>query len=251
MGGLAERTGTHLPSVLIVKEESLRRDWWRRSLPRPTLAGVVALLALCVALGNTSLAAPLTSSGASVARQLARALTLSRHASATSKRALSMARQADATAVKALHSSGSAGPTGPPGPAGSPGRPGANGTAIGYATVEWCAGGCPDQPSAGWYTPDEGALGVDNTANFRHAATGVFCLHDLPFHVHNLVANLGPSTDTPTAHNNYLVQTQIGTGGTSCPTGGSADQNVVVEVRDQTGTLTDPDASAKILALLN
>ncbi len=235
----------------------------RQPRPRFTFANVCALLALFVALGGTSVAAPVGHAARSVIRDVARALHQSKNATAESRKAVRIARASAAMSKRALDrtlSPGPAGPAGPAGPGGTagtpgvPGRPGANGSAIGYATVEYCPGNCPDQPLAGWFTPDEEAVGVDNQANFNHPAAGVFCFQQLPFHAHTVVANLGPSTDT-VPHNNYTVQTAVGTTEDPipgpCQAAGAADQNAVVYIRDSNGAEVDPDQSAKLLLLFN
>ena len=113
---------------------------------------------------------------------------------------------------------------------------------------------CEDQPAIGWFTPDEEALGVDNTANFNNPAPGVFCFQQLPFHAHNLVANIGPGTGAA-SNEVYFVQTQVGTSEdpipAPCSPKGVADLNAVVYIRDANGALVEPDHSTKVLALFN
>jgi hypothetical protein len=79
----------------------------------------------------------------------------------------------------------------------------------------------------------------------------VFCFQELPFHAHNVVANISPGS----SNNNYTVQTLMGTSdhpiGAPCTPGNSADQNAVVYVRKPDGSLTDPDTSAKLYVLFN
>lgn len=228
----------------------------RRAKRRPNVATVLALIALFVALGGTSLGAPVRDAATSLAHRVTDALHTSHHAEATARRALKESRQAVATANAANAKTGATGPQGPTGATGATGaagRPGAQGSALGYAALEYCPGPnqCLDQDQAGWYAPDDDALGVDNTANFEYRNPGVFCFHALPFHAHNVVANIGPSA-TP-----YIVQATVGTTdhpitNPPCPTSGADDQNAVVEVRDpSTGNLVDPDHAVRLMIAFN
>jgi hypothetical protein len=226
--------------------------------PRIKFANAVAMLALFIALAGTSVGAPVREAAGGLAKSVGRALHLSKHADATARKALTAARHAEHTALDRAGVTGPAGPQGPQGPAGATGatgRPGAPGSAIGYATIEYCPGNCLDQQAVGWFTPDDDAFAIDNQANFNHGGTGIFCFQQLPFHAHNLVANLGPSTGSA-ATNEYTVQTLVGTSDkpiteAACSPSGAADQNAVVYVRKADGTLGDPDLSAKLYALFN
>jgi hypothetical protein len=228
-------------------DRSSRRP--RRSL---SFSNVVAVIALFVALGGTSLGAPVREAAGSLASRVTKALRTSKHSDATAKKALRTARRAQA---KADAVAGTPGPQGPAGRDGAAGKPGAAGAALGYAAVEYCASGnCPDQNTVDWFAPDDDALGVDNQANFKHPAAGTFCFHTLPFHLHNVVANLGPSSGGA-GTNLFIVQTQAGTADApvpvGCSPGGAADQNAVVYVRNLSGNLVDPDLSQRLLALFN
>ena len=248
------------------REPHKARRWPR---PRLTFANVTAALALFIALGGTAFGEPATQAAVSTAKKLAKALKV---ANAADKRA----RQALTAANAALTTGGPPGPAGPAGPAGPTGATGATGatgsqgpggpagadgprgnqgpagSALGYATIEYCPtpNTCEDMPTVGWFTPDEEALGVDNIDNFSNPADGVFCFQDLPFHVHNLVANIGPA-----GNNVYFVQTRVGTSEdpipAPCAPKGAADLNAVVYVRNAAGNLVDPDHAAKLLALFN
>jgi hypothetical protein len=233
------------------RDEQTRRPTGRkRGVAIPT---AIALVALFVSLGGTSLGEP----AVHAAGKAARALRIAKHSEKLSRTALRVADRAQKTADAALAKTAVPGPAGSNGAAGAPGAPGKPGSALGYAKVEYCAaGGCEDQPSIGWFAPDGDALGVDNTANFSHPNVGVFCFQLLPFHTRNVVANLGPSSGNDTS-NSRIVQTRVGTTddpiGTAdgCAPGGEADRNAVVYVRSAAGTLEDPDHSAKMLVLFN
>lgn len=251
------------------REPQKARRWPR---PRLTFANVTAVLALFIALGGTAFGEPATRAAVSTAKKLAKALKVANTADKRARQALTAANAALNTggppgpvgppgptgATGATGATGSQGPAGPPGADGPRGNQGPAGSALGYATIEYCPtpNTCEDMPSVGWFTPDEEALGVDNIDNFKHADAGVFCFHDLPFHTHNVVANIGPADPPDDPNNRYLVQTQVGTDEdpipASCSPQGAADLNAVVYVRNASdGKLADPDTSAKLLVLFN
>ncbi len=222
--------------------------------PRMSFASAVALLALFVALGGTSLGAPVRESASKLVHRVTTALRVSRHADSTAKRALTTARQA-LEAKTAAGAPGATGPAGATGATGATGRPGAAGSALGYAAIQYCPGGCLDQAAAGWFAPDDDALGVDNQVNFSHPDDGVFCFRGLSFHTHNAVANIGPTGDaSPTSR--YTVEVHVGSdefpvSSTDCPIqSGAPDQNVVLYVRDSAGALTDP-TDYRMMVLFN
>jgi len=236
-----------------------------RRMPRPrlTFANVVAVLALFVALGGTAFGDPALRAATSTAKKLAKALKVANTADKRARQALAAANAALTTGGP-TGSPGPQGPTGPTGPTGAEGpagpqgadgargNPGPAGSALAYATIEYCPtiNTCEDMPSIGWFTPDEEAKGVDNIDNFNNPAAGVFCFQQLPFHTHNVVANIGPA-----GKNVYFVQTRVGTDEdpipAPCSPQGGADLNAVVYVRDAAGNLVEPDHSAKLLVLFN
>jgi hypothetical protein len=224
-----------------------------RRRPAKSVASALALFALFIALGGTSLGAPVRESASKLAHRVATALRVSRHADTTAKRALTTARQALANGATGVP--GATGPGGATGATGPTGRPGAPGSALGYAAVQYCPGNCLDQAAAGWFAPDDDALGVDNQVNFSHPSDGVFCFRGLLFHTHNAVANIGPTGDAP-ATTRYTVEVHVGSdefpvSTTDCPTqSGAPDQNVALYVRDSAGALTNP-TSYRMMVLFN
>jgi hypothetical protein len=223
----------------------VRRRLAHRLKARLTFANVVALLALFLALGGTSFGRDTTTSAVSGVKK---ALGLSKKADRNSRKALTLARRAERNATAALAKAG----PGPSGAAGSPGLTGSAGSAVAYAAVEYCASGdCEDQPSVGWFAPDDEALAVDNTVNFSNPSPGVFCFRNLPPAVHNVTVSMAPSPRT------YIMQGRAGTLddpiGSPCSPSGGVQHNAIVEIRNPASpaTLIDPDTADKIFVVFN
>lgn len=218
-----------------------------RLRPRLTFGTVVAVVALFVALGGTSVGQPVVHAGASAASNLKQALKLGHKADRNSRHALKLARKADANAKAALAKSGVAGPAGA---GGGPGLQGQPGSALGFAQVEYCPGVCPDQSTPGWFVEDEGSHVVDNMANFANPQDGVYCFSNLLFEAHNAVAVMAPNSHV------YILQGRAGTidtpVGSPCTPVGLATHNAMVEVRDPaTGSLVEPDHSVQFAVVFN
>jgi hypothetical protein len=135
------------------------------------------------------------------------------------------------------------------GPPGARGVPGAPGSAIAYSTIvfEPPDGGGP----AVWRIDDTLSKKLDNDVNLGDTGRpdpGVFCFHDLPFTVSNVVASPGPyGGGTP-----FLVQAETArpgqTIGAPCP----PNTTVAIDVTNTAGVLENPpDGSDKISFELN
>jgi hypothetical protein len=209
---------------------------------RLTFANVVALLALFLALAGTSFGRDAGTSAISGAKK---ALGLSKKADRNSRKALKLARQADRNASAALAKAGV------PGPSGAPGTAGAPGSAIAYAGIEYCPGACDDQPTAGWFAPDEDGHSVDNQINFSNPSPGVFCFSNLLPEVHNVVVSMAPSSSA------YLLEGRVGSIdhpiGSPCTAVGGAQHNAVVEVHDPSNpaVLKPPDHADRFVVVFN
>jgi hypothetical protein len=228
----------------------LHRGLAHRLRRRLTFANVVALLALFIALGGTSIGEPVRHAGAHMAASLKSVLKLSRKADHNARLALKTARRADKNAKAALAKAAVPGPPGAPGAAGAAGAPGA---ATAYATVEYCVTSCEDQPNPGWFTPDEESSGIDNTVNFSHPAPGVFCFSNTVAELHNAVVSMAPSPRS------YVLQARAGTAddpisSSLCPAvAGGPDHNAVLEVRDPADPtqLIDPNTADTFFVVFN
>jgi hypothetical protein len=171
----------------------------RNKIGMPSPAMVVALLALCVALGGTGYAATKINgknirNGTITGKKIKNRTITSAKISRTTVRALKNRR-------------GLRGPRGFRGRTGPRGAAGANGTALAYARV--AADGTIDTARA---------KGIAQ-ANMSHTATGVYCLVSLGFTPKNVVATLEPATDE-------VVYASIPDAGLGCPAGA-----VTVQVR--------------------
>ncbi len=248
---------------------------WRKVQKRPTPAGLIALLALVLAMSAPTLARPLSNSAHSLAASVARALGLSRSAETTAKQALALSAQARREAQAALAKGaaggsigpqGPAGPAGPAGPQGAAGSQGATGSAgpqgppgsaIGYSRLINFKGPLGEE----WHS-DDATSTFDGDATLTNPSPGVFCYTALPFTVHNVVATLG-NTGTPGVKTPLdVVQVDIPDPGVprnldaDCPParnaqpGKHADAAIYVR-RADTGEPVDPPHSAAIFVLFN
>jgi hypothetical protein len=224
----------------------------RRRLPqirlRLNFASVVALLALFVAIGGTSLGAPVEHAAKHGLSKVARALKLSKSADSRSRKALRSATQAKLLAQQAL---AKAAIPGPPGPGGTNGFPGTNGSALGYARLEYCATSCEDFTGPGWFAPDStNSPGLDNSVNFSEGdVPGVFCFHKLAFTVHSVSASLSPGTDS----SGRSLQVWAGAAGQPphCAADGLAANSAAVYVVDSGGVLTPLGQNAQVYVTFN
>ena len=241
----------------------------RALLRRATFANVAGLLALFVALGSSSVAAPARTVASGVAADVKRALKIGKQADKRSKQALAAAKKAAAKAAVPgppgpPGATGQAGPAGPQGEQGLRGTAGEKGSGLGYAQIEYCPVGPPtgcedfgDGP--GWFSSDDtNSPGIDNTVNFVDPAenVGVFCYRGLPFTPHVVMAatmTVGDATAAG-AKDVYFVQGRAGSAEHPLPEchfpGGTDNaKTAAVFVRDGTGTLTDPDTDVRVAVL--
>ncbi len=157
---------------------------------RPSVAVILSLVALFVALGGTSYAAATkligknTVSSAQVVNHSLGTIDLSRKAAAALKGNRGVigpaGPQGAAGATGAQGAAGPAGPagaTGPAGAAGATGPIGASGPAGAAGTAQAFAGVHGD---ATLFTPATLAKNI-TAANISHPTTGVYCFHGLPF----------------------------------------------------------------------
>jgi hypothetical protein len=94
---------------------------------RLTYANVLATIAIVIALGGTSFAAPVAESASSIAGKVRSALRLSRKANRKATKAFNLAQVANDNALEVTKQRGPAGPVGPRGPQGDPGPRGPTG----------------------------------------------------------------------------------------------------------------------------
>jgi hypothetical protein len=237
---------------------------------RATFANVAGLLALFVALGSSSFAAPARTAAGGVAADVKRALKLGKQADKRSKQALSQARKAAAKAAVpgppgATGAQGAQGPQGPQGDPGPRGTAGEKGSGLGYAQIEYCAvafpPGCEDfHGGPGWFSSDDtNSPGIDNTVNFVDPAenVGVFCYRGLPFTPHVVMATTMTVGDATAAgaKDTYVVQGRAGSDEhplVECGFPGGTDnaKTAAVFVRDPaTKDLVDPDTDVRVAVL--
>jgi hypothetical protein len=205
---------------------------------------VVALIALMVALAGPGYAA------------LHSILFAKRAGNADRVDGLRASRRPRPNTLLALNSKGkfpaSVGAIGPRGPQGDPGKngnAGAPGSALAYTTI---VNEPPDSGGAPvWRIDDVLSKRLDNDVNFSHPTQGVFCFHDLPFAVANVIATPGPfGSNKP-----FLVQAAAArpgqTIGAPCP----LNTTVAVYTTDTNSTSTTlhdpPDDSDTISVEMN
>jgi hypothetical protein len=147
----------------------------RKILRPPSPAMIVALLALCVALGGSAYAASKIN-GNNIRNGTISGKKL--------KNRTITSRQIDRRTVSALKNRrGLRGPRGFRGSKGAKGDRGASGTAVAYAAV------------ASDGTIDTARSKGIAQANMSHTTTGVYCFVNLSFTPKNVVATLQPGTD--------------------------------------------------------
>jgi hypothetical protein len=192
----------------------------KKRLRMPSPAMIVALLALCVALGGSAYAASQID-GNSIRNGTIRGKKL-HDRTITS-------RQIARTTIRALKDRrGLRGPRGFRGSTGPKGPAGADGAAVAYARV--AADG----------TVDTGRAKGISQANMSHVGTGIYCFVSLGFTPKNVVATIEPSASST---GNELVWASIPAPSPSLGCGAGA---VTVEVR-HSGSGGDTDAPFYIL----
>jgi hypothetical protein len=237
----------------------------RAACARASFANMVALIALGVALGGTSVAAPVRDAARSVTADVKKALRLSDRADRNASKALKEVRALKAKPAVAgpagpTGPQGATGPTGLQGPKGDRGLTGPNGSGLGYAAIEYCASApCEDFLSTGWFSSDDtNSPGIDNSVNFKTPAqAGVFCYYGLPFTPHNVMATTGTVGDATAvaAKDIYVVQGRAGSKEhplTECgfANGTDDDRTAAVFVRSVTdGSLVEPDHDVRMYIL--
>ena len=178
---------------------------------RPSPAMIVALLALCVALGGSAYAANQINgknirNGTITGKKLHDRTITSRQISRSTVRALKDRR-------------GLRGPRGFKGSKGDKGPAGASGTALaGYARVN------------GSGTVDTMRASGISQSNMSHTITGIYCFVNLAFTPKNVVATL----EAASPPSKLLIYASIPDPGLGCPAGA-----VTVQVTDSTGAATN------------